>query len=240
MKHLHYWTTVGLLGTTTALLFSRGRVDKVPPSRPLESMPFALGPWTGTDVPLEGYVLDVLGKGIFLNRNYLPTLANASRTDASLASEDAAASYPASRNETPDHAPVGLFIGYFPTQRAGQAIHSPQNCLPGAGWVFSQSATLVLTAQDGKPYRVGSYLISNGKQQDVVLYWYQEHGRSIASDYVAKWYTLLDSIRYHRTDAALVRVITPIMPGESANQSQKRLVHFGNLLVSQLPAYIPD
>jgi len=59
-------------------------------------------------------------------------------------------------------APIGLFIGYFPTQRTGQSIHSPKHCLPGAGWVFESSDYVTLTDVNGKPHHVGEYIISNG------------------------------------------------------------------------------
>jgi EpsI family protein len=71
---------------------------------------------------------------------------------------------------------------------------------------------------------VGEYLITNGNTTEEVLYWYQMHGRTIASDYKAKFYTLADSIRYGRTDAALVRIITPVAPGEDKVKAHNRAV----------------
>ena len=73
-----------------------------------------------------------------------------------------------------------------------------------------------------------------------VLYWYQMHGRSIASDYKAKLYTLADSIRYGRTDAALVRIITPVDPGEDRLEARKRAVDFAEQITPLLPAYVPN
>jgi len=52
-------------------------------------------------------------------------------------------------------------------------------------------------------------------RRQLVLYWYQTHGRIIASEYSAKPYMVLDSIRMNRTDAALVRVITPLDRSET-------------------------
>ena len=56
--------------------------------------------------------------------------------------------------------PIGLFIGYFPTQRTGVTIHSPKNCLPGAGWTFESSQYVNLNDANGKAHRVGEYIIS--------------------------------------------------------------------------------
>ena len=217
------WTLALLMLATCVLLLRRGDGDKVPASQPLADLPMSIGSYTATEIPLDDHVLEVLGKGVFLNRVYMPAEGSA----------------------TPDSTvqaglPVGLFIGYFPTQRTGQAIHSPQNCLPGAGWTFDSSGVTTLTDANGKRYRVGEYLISDGKSRQEVLYWYRSHGRSVANDYMAKLYTLLDSIRYNRTDAALVRVITPLREGENQLAAHQRAAGFAERVAPLLPAYIPD
>ena len=201
------------------LLHVRGDKDYIPASRPLDQLPATLESWQGTDVPLDQGVLDVLGKGVFLNRVYSPTQQGAA-AQGSL--------------------PVQLFIGYFPTQRTGQSIHSPQHCLPGAGWVFQSSSTQTLSPSGQAPIVVSDYVISDGTTKAEVFYWYRAHGRSIAGDYKAKLYTLYDSLRFGRTDAALVRVLTPIAPYESPAAAHDRLVGFATHLDSLLQPYIPD
>lgn len=221
LRSSRFWAIALLLCAALALLHWRGDVDKVPPSQPLDQLPEQIGVWTAEDIPLRADVLEVLGKGVFLNRSYQL----------------------AAHQSTPDAPPgsvIGLFIGYFPTQRTGQAIHSPQNCLPGAGWTFETRGVTNLTDRNGKVYQVGEYLISDGKSRDEVLYWYRSHGRSIANDYKAKLYTLADSIRYNRTDAALIRIITPVLPGENREQAHQRAVSFAEKLAPMLPPYIPD
>jgi EpsI family protein len=225
MRSLRFWVICLLLVATSVLLQLRGDVDQVPKSEPLNRLSMSIGSWQGREVPLDGYVLDVLGQGVFLNRTYLPMRGGPQ-------SNQHARGY--------DDAPIGLFIGYFPTQRTGQAIHSPQNCLPGAGWNFESKGLTDLRDSEGRRYRVGSYLISNGKDRDEVLYWYRSHGRSIASDYAAKWYTLTDSILHNRTDAALIRVITPLQQGESPREAELRAVSFAEQMNPLLSAYIPD
>jgi EpsI family protein len=205
---------------TALVLHLRGDVDHVPSSRPLSELPATVGSRTATDIALDPEVLQVLGKGDFLNRMYLSD----SRTSGN--------------QET--RAPIGLFIGYFPTQRTGQSIHSPQNCLPSAGWTFLSSGLTDFTDAAGKNYKVGDYLITDGSSTQEVLYWYQMHGRSIASDYAAKLYTLADSIRYGRTDAALVRIITPLNQGEDRIEARDRAVRFAQQIAPLLPAYVPD
>jgi EpsI family protein len=221
MKSPRYWTVVLLMSMTALALHLRGDTDLVPSSRPLNELPMTIGVRTATDITLDEETLEVLGKGEFLDREYA-----APRDRGPLSASD--------------NAQISLLIAYFPTQRSGQSIHSPQNCLPGAGWIFQTRGVTDLIDPTGKKYSVGEYLISNGNTSDEVLYWYRVHGRSIASDYKAKLYTLADSIRYRRTDAALVRIITPVLPGEDRKDAHQRAVDFANRIVPLLPAYVPD
>ena len=224
MRSAQFWTVITFLLATLFLLHARGDVDQVPSSAPLNEVPATFGPWTAQDLPINSATLEVLGKGDFLNRVYV---------------RQADGRKPAGPAEA-ETAPVQLFIAYFPTQRTGQAIHSPQNCLPGSGWSFLSSGVTTFRDDSGKTFRVGDYVISDGRYKQEVLYWYQTHGRSIASDYSAKLHMLADSIRLGRTDAALVRLITPIEPGEAPAAAHNRLVHFAKYVTPLLPAYVPN
>lgn len=210
-----FWVILLLLVLAGAFIAMRGNVDRVPPSRPLNQLPDTIEGLTGTDLPISASVLEVLGKGVFLNRTY--HLGDSNRV-----------------------APIGLFIGYFPTQRSGQSIHSPQNCLPGSGWTFESSGTTELIDPQGKPATVGEYIISNGVYRQEVLYWYQTQGKAIANDYAAKAQMLVNSILYSRTDAALVRVTTPVLNGETTAQAHARAVRFTEQVYPMLPAFIPN
>jgi len=221
MRSPRFWIVVLLMSFTVLVLHLRGDQDRVPPSKPLEELPSTIGSRLATDIPLDQETLQVLGKGDFLNREYTSSPA-AQATNAG------------------DTTPIGLYIAYFPTQRTGQSIHSPQNCLPGAGWTFLTSGLTNLIGADGKQHTVGEYLITDGRTTQEALYWYQLHGRSIASDYKAKLYTLADSIRYGRTDEALVRIITPVNPGEDKLKAHNRAVGFAEQIVPLLPAYVPN
>jgi len=238
MKSARFWVVMLLLAATGLMLHARGNTDWVPASAPLGELPETIGGWTGRDVEIPAYALEVLGKGSFLNRIYTP--ATSAPPAAGAAPAPGAASITTAAADDPGGVPVTLFIAYFPTQRTGQAIHSPQNCLPGSGWTFESSGVTELTGSAGRRYEVGEYIISDGRSRQEVLYWYRSHGRSIASDYVAKLYTLADSIRYNRTDAALIRVVTPIAPGDTLHRAHLRAVGFAEALLPLLPPYIPD
>jgi EpsI family protein len=104
-----------------------------------------------------------------------------------------------------------LFLEYFSTQQQGQSPHSPKNCLPGAGWQPTEEGEMTLTIPGlAAPVTINKYIITKGEAQSVVLYWYQSHGRVVANEFSAKFYLVVDSIRYHRSDTALVRVVVPV------------------------------
>jgi EpsI family protein len=221
MKSPRFWLVALLLAVTAFILQSRGDADRVPVSQPLSQMPEQLDGLTSQDIPLTDDTLAVLGKGDFLNRVYVGQQASAD-------------------GHAIKAAPISLFIGYFPSQRTGQTMHSPQNCLPGAGWTFDSQRYASLQDIKGKKYRVGEYVISNGDVKQFVIYWYQAHGRSIPNEYKAKLYMIADAIRMNRTDGALVRVITQVLPSESLESARDRATEFTRQMAPNLPRFIPD
>jgi EpsI family protein len=213
MKNLRFWTVVLLLAGTALLLHLRPDTDRNPPSEPLSQLPMAIGGWTGSDQPIDQETRDVLGAGDFLSRIY---------TQGSTSAQ------------------ISLFIGYFPTQRTGQTIHSPKHCLPGSGWTFESSDSVILVDANGKPHRVGEYIIANGEAKQFVIYWYQAHGRSVANEYMAKIYMAADAMRMNRTDGALVRVITPMGSSEGLPAAKQRAEAFTMQLAPLLTGFIPN
>lgn len=209
---LRFALAAGLIACTAILLQARGRTEIIPSRLPLSSFPEQLGNWKGKDIPLDKDTLDVLGPGDFLVRDYY----------------------------APDQPELtNLYIAYFPSQRTGDTIHSPKNCLPGAGWapIENNRITLVLPGHD--PFPANRYVIEKGDARQLVLYWYWAHDRGVASEYWAKFYLVKDSIRMNRSDGALVRVVTPMLSGETLDAAQQRLFLFASNVVPLLDDYIP-
>jgi EpsI family protein len=213
MKQFRFWTIIILLSTTAVLLHARGATDVIPKSEPLSQVPRVIAGWAGTDVPIDQETLQVLGPGDFMSRFY--TRVGTSK-------------------------PIGLFIAYFPSQRTGVTIHSPKHCLPGAGWMFESSKYVDLEDAQDQSHRVGEYIVSDGMDRQFVIYWYQAHGRSVASEYAARLYMVRDALRMNRTDGALVRVMTPIDPVEGDSAARSRTEAFTAQLAPMLPRFIPN
>jgi EpsI family protein len=213
MRWLRFLIVAALLGGTALFLHSRGRAETPPSREPLALFPLRVGNWQGREIPIPQWALDVLGAGEFAERNY-------------------------TRDQ--GEPPIDLFIAYFPSNRMGSTMHSPQNCLPGSGWAPVESTRIRIARPPGEgQIGVNRYVLAKGLDHVLVLYWYQQHGRAVASEYWSKYYLVADSIRTNRSDAALVRVITPIAQNESVASPQQRSVAFVEEVLPLLEKYIP-
>jgi EpsI family protein len=210
-----YWrflVTVIVLAGTALLLHARNNAEIIPARAPLSSFPKTLGAWTSTDIAMTKDVLDVLGPGDFLLRDY---------QQPNISSD------------------VTLFVAYFPSQRAGDTIHSPKNCLPGAGWTQIQSDRIKVALPRQAAFPANRYLIAQGEDRQLVLYWYWAHSRAVASEYSAKFYLVADSIRMRRSDGSLIRVTTPLARGETVDSAQARLLSLAGNIVPLINDYVP-
>jgi EpsI family protein len=137
------------------------------------------------------------------------------------------------------------YVGYYDSQTQGKTAHSPRNCLPGAGWEILQPGSMTLRVA-GASYSVNRYLLANGRENALVLYWYQGRGRVEANEYVVKWDLLRDAALYGRTDEALVRVIVPVDTRRDGSADPASLAHAdqvareaGERLLAQVARVLP-
>jgi EpsI family protein len=209
---------VCLIGAS-ALITSAERTEPVSMRTPLAEFPMHVGEWQGRQQPaLDERVRRVLGADDYLIRSYA----------------------------TLESAAIGLFIGYWQSQQQGDTIHSPLNCLPGSGWEPLSRTTVAVpvsgvVANQGTSVVVNRYVVQKGLDRQLVLYWYQSHGRVVASEYWSKIYLVADAVRTKRSDAAIVRVIAPIADKTGAEVGAERLAtRFVQALFPILETYLPD
>jgi EpsI family protein len=197
-----------LLGTAAYAARTTG-AESVVDREGLALLPFDLGNWTGRDsTPFGDDIINQLGVDDHINRIYA----------------------------SPDAVPVGLYVGYYASQRQGDTIHSPQNCLPGAGWLPVESGYTTIDA-GGTPRRINRYVIQKGLERQVVFYWYQGRGRVVANEYANKLGLMLDAARLHRTNGGLVRLIAPVT--STAERTTVELTRFTTLLFPHLSKHLP-
>lgn len=206
-----------ILGATTVFLASARKTELGVSRTAFASFPMDIAPWKAVNAPpMDDEVLKVLGVDDYLSRIYY--------------------------RPGGDH--VGLYMGFYASQRQGDTIHSPLNCLPGAGWEPVEEGRLTIPNVDGRGRNitVNRYVVQKGLDRQMVLYWYQAHGRVVASEYTSKAYLIHDAIRLNRTDGSMVRVIAPIdsrIDGHAATAEQLA-AEFVRVIFPLLPAYLPE
>lgn len=135
----------------------------------------------------------------------------------------------------PGHGPVSLWIAYYETQKkAGGFVHSPKGCLTAAGWQTKESKVVAIPGG----LRVNYILVDQMGTTLVVYYWFLQRGRWLTSEYLNKFYMAYDGIVRHRTDGALIRLVTPA--GRDVEAARNRLDRFTILLTPELHQFIPD
>jgi len=210
---LRFAVSAALIALTALLLQVRGRSEVIPPHAPLSAFPSQLNHWDSTLIELDKNTLEVLGNGDFMERVY----------------RDPTARLPA----------VDVFLAYFPSQRTGDTIHSPQHCLPGSGWNPVENVRVTLSMPGHRPFPVNRCVISKDGARRLVLYFFWAHDNGVASEYWAKYYLVKDAIRMNRSDGSLVRFVTPMFPGETPDAAQERLGPFTSAVLPLLDQYIP-
>jgi EpsI family protein len=202
-----------ILISAIGVIHARPSFEVVPRSEPLEHLPLQFGPWAGKEDAIDDQVRAVLGAGSFVERTY---------TDPG------------------QPVPVDLFLAYFPSQRAGDTVHSPLHCLPGAGWSFLDRQRRQLSLAELGNIDVNEVVIRKGMIRMYVLYWYQAHGRAVAGEYAAKYYLIADAVRMNRTDGALVRFSTVMLPGENIRRSRARTLSLAREVSGVLSRFVPN
>src|SRR5438105_979205 len=181
--------------------------------RPLSEFPTQFGAWrqVGGDFRFDAETEKVLRADDYVSRNF---------TSA-------------------DGRIVSFYAGYYATQRNGATYHSPLNCLPGSGWTMGDGSRISITPSDGGlAFEANKYVVQNGKDRAVMIYWYQGRGRITPNEYWGKIYTVLDSVRRRRSDGAMVRVMAPIEKSEEI--SQRAAVELASQAASRLAAFVPN
>ena len=136
--------------------------------------------------------------------------------------------------------PVDLFIAWYDDQTKG-GTHSPEICLPGAGWEIARLERVNIAPEAGlsEPFNLNRAVIQKGETRMIGYYWFEQHGRHVAWDFEAKFLLLWDGFTIRRTDGALVRLTTLIRPNETDAQAEARMRDLFLRTIKVLPEFIP-
>ncbi len=201
-----------IMAATFGLLAHLSSPELIIPNKPFSTFPTKIGKWIGIEQRFDEKIYQVLGVDDSFYANY----------------------------QSPDGKWINLYVGYYQSQREGELIHSPKNCMPGGGWNIIESKVVPLKIKETPSTQINiiKLVLQNGKNKQISYYWYQSRGRIISSEYLQKIYLVWDAITRNRTDGSFVRLIAPV----SSDEKETLLVleAFARELFPILQNYIPS
>ena len=202
------------MGATLALSNTVDFREKIPAKKNLEQFPLKVGEWSADrSQPLKQIFIDALDLSEYVIIDY----------------------------HNRDGKQVNFYVAYYESQSKGESIHSPATCLPGSGWSFDQSGSVEITDVSGNKgsMEVNRAVMQLGRERQLSYYWFPVRGRILNNAYQLKIYNFWDALTQHRTDGALVRVITSVYGNEELSDAEKRLQNFVGDIEPVLEEYIP-
>lgn len=213
LKQPQFIVSVALLTLTLILSQSIEFREAVPISKKFDAFPMQIGKWQGIRQPMEEEFINALDFSDYIMVDY----------------------------HDEKGAVINFYVAYYESQRKGESIHSPETCLRGGGWVFSQNgrASVPLDGQKGDMV-VNRALIQKGSFRQISYFWFPMRGRILTNAFEMKWYNFWDALTQQRTDGALVRVIAPVGADETPADAENRLQEFVKVIVPVLAEYLPE
>lgn len=211
MTYAKTFITIAILLITGTLTFFAGQTERISPNKSFSEFPLEIGEWRGISSEMDEKVYNILGVEDYILADY----------------------------RKPSGEAVNLYVGFYQSQKEGDMIHSPKNCMPGAGWNITETGIETIHPDiSGKSMKVIKLLLRKGSEKQIVLYWFQSRGRIISSEYMEKVWLVIDSITRHRTDGSFVRLITPVVKDEIT--SVNLLKEFAQKAYPYLNEHIPN
>lgn len=214
--------SAAVLGVMTVILLAAipiansisGREEAIPERNPFAVFPLLHGQWIGRDSTLDDEVLGVLKLTDYIKADY---------------------------RQGSHGMPVNFYVAYYQSQRRGSSIHSPRSCIPGGGWKISDFTQENMNHIPGvSGLTVNRMLIELGEQRQLVYYWFDQRGRVITSEYIAKWYLFEDALKMQRSDGSLVRLVTFVPADTDIADADARLQQFLQDFYPLFPQYLPN
>lgn len=202
-----------VFGLTWYTLQFTSTVSPVPITKSLSSFPQIIGNYKlSSSFQSSAGVLELLGVDDYIQYNYVSDAGDS----------------------------INLYVGYYRAVGVEGSYHSPKNCIPGGGWGIDTIKNVRLNQgiEGNTKSTVSEMLIRHGAEYQVVLYWFQNRGRIIASEYWEKVYLVLDALVKGRRDGAFVRIISPA-PNSQIAETEARVMAFAEKVMPLLENYLP-
>ncbi len=204
-------TAVVLIAATFVISRNVNFRENVPIKKTFSEFPLSVGAWQGTRQSMEQQFIDVLHFSEYIMVSY--------------------------RN--PKGQDIDFYVAYYESQRKEGTTHSPESCIPGSGWTFEQSGMAKIPAGNNQTMEVNRAFMEKSDSRQLMYFWFPQRGRILTSLIQVKLYSFWDALILHRTDGALVRIITPIYATEKTEDAEARIQGFTREIAPVLEGFLP-
>jgi exosortase D (VPLPA-CTERM-specific) len=205
--------SVSILMATFVLSHTIDFRQKVPIARSFDAFPLQVGEWSGTRAEMDTASLASLKFSDYIITNFQNSKGQS----------------------------INFYVAYYQDQRKGESIHSPETCLPGSGWEFKEAGAIKMALNGGSSSMPANRsFMEKAGEKELVYYWFPMRGRVLTSIYQMKIYNFWDALTRHRSDGALVRVITPVYEKEEVSAADARLIAFVREIQPILQHFLPE
>ena len=143
--------------------------------------------------------------------------------------------------QSPSSPTIDFFTAWYEDLAENGVMHTPEICLPGAGWEIAKVEMVDISRELGlnSPYEVNRIIIQKGSQRSLVYYWFTHMGHAIPRSASAKVSVLTRGVIAGRSDGAIIRLISPIGEGQSEDVAEAQMNDLLKELLTELPRFIP-
>lgn len=187
---------------------------RVKPNKPFSSFPTQVGQWIGRQEYFSEKILRVLG----VDDYFLGVYRSGNGQE------------------------IELYIGFYEKQTFGDQIHSPKNCMLGAGWniISSSIENIALQGRNAASMEVATVVLEKDGKRQLMIYWFDSGGRTTSSEYLQRVYIVLEAITKRRTDGTFVRLIAPLPDHrDGCARTAEYVKNFARLIIPILQGYVP-
>lgn len=102
---------------------------------------------------------------------------------------------------------VGLYVGFYFTDKKIGAAHDPTVCYPGQGWLLSDMKKAKLNLRGlSTPINYSSMIGRLGPEKDLIFYWFQSFDKTSSDTFFQKIEALWGRVKGQPEDNAFVRL----------------------------------
>jgi exosortase D (VPLPA-CTERM-specific) len=145
-------------------------------------------------------------------------------------------------SRSPDAPALDFFSAWYRDLSADGVQHTPEICLPGAGWEISKVERIDIAGDLGlgSPFKINRITIQKNQEQMLVYYWFTHLGQAIPRNSAAKFSVLTRGMMTGRRDGAIIRLSAPINKGQSEQEVEAQMNDLLKKILPEVPRFIPN